>query len=127
MLIAALLFIIFEGKRKQRAIPVIEPLKNQTLAFVRTISGMYYEKQQHKEIAIKQNVLFLDYVRSVLRVPTDHLDEKTLKTIAARSNNDLDTTKTLFTYFKTLNTKTVVTKEELFKLHKLISDFKNKV
>ena len=127
VLIAALLFIIFEGKRKQRAIPVIEPLKNQTLAFVRTISGMYYEKQQHKEIAIKQNVLFLDYVRSVLRVPTDHLDEKTLKTIAARSNNDLDTTKTLFTYFKTLNTKTVVTKEELFKLHKLISDFKNKV
>ncbi len=126
LLIGALLFVIFEGKRKQRSIPVMEPLKNQTLAFTRTISGMYFEKQQHKEIVEKQNLLFLDYIRNELRVPTDSIDDQILKDIAARSNNNIDDTKKLFIYFNELNTKGVVKKEELLELYQLITKFKNK-
>jgi len=125
IIIGTLLFVLFEGKRKQRSIPIITPLKNQTLAFTRTISGMYFEKERHKEIATKQNLLFLDYVRSTLRVPTDHIDTKTLVDISARSDNDLETTTSLFEYFDTLNKKQTITKEELSKLYNLISEFKN--
>ncbi|MDY8137409.1 DUF4350 domain-containing protein [Aquimarina sp. 2201CG5-10] len=125
VLIGVVLFVIFESKRKQRSIPVIAPLKNQTLAFTRTISGMYFEKRKHKEIAVKQNLLFLDYVRNVLRVPTDHLDEKTLMDISARSNNDIEDTKKLFLYFEELNQKIKIEKEELLRLHELITKFKS--
>jgi len=86
---------------------------------------MYFEKERHKEIATKQNLLFLDYVRSTLRVPTDHIDTKTLVDISARSDNDLETTTSLFEYFDTLNKKQTITKEELSKLYNLISEFKN--
>ncbi|GAA4274907.1 DUF4350 domain-containing protein [Aquimarina gracilis] len=127
VLIGVLLFVFFEGKRKQRSIPIITPLKNQTLAFTRTISGMYFEKEKHKEIATKQNLLFLDYVRNTLRVPTDHLDEKTLIDISARSNNDLETTKKLFRYFDELHKKQKIEKEELTRLYELITDFKSRV
>ncbi len=126
VLIGVLLFVLFEGKRKQRSIPVIEPLKNQTLAFTRTISGMYFEKEKHKEIATKQNLLFLDYVRNVLRIPTDHLDEKTLIDISARSNNDIEDTKKLFRYFEELSKKSKIEKEELSKLYELITIFKSR-
>ena len=51
VLIGVLFFVVFEGKRKQRYIPIITPLKNQTLAFTRTIANMYYEKSEHKNIA----------------------------------------------------------------------------
>ena len=44
VLIGALIYIIFEGKRKQRAIPIVPPVKNQTVAFTRTIADMYFEK-----------------------------------------------------------------------------------
>ena len=127
VLIGVVLFVFFEGKRKQRSIPVIEPLKNQTLAFTRTISGMYFEKGKHKEIAIKQNLLFLDYVRNVLRVSTDHLDKKTLIAIAARSNNTIEDTKKLFKYFDELSKKSTIEKEEVKRLYGLIANFKSKV
>ncbi len=127
VIIGVVLFVFFEGKRKQRSIPIITPLKNQTLAFTRTISGMYFEKEKHKEIVTKQNLLFLDYVRNTLRIPTDHLDEKTLIDISARSNNDLETTKKLFRYFDELHKKPKVEKEELMRLHELITEFKSRV
>lgn len=126
LIIGVLLFVVFEGKRKQRSIPIIEPLKNQTLAFTRTISAMYYEKEKHKEIVEKQNLLFLDYVHHDLRIPTNTLDEKTLLDISARSNNDLEDTKKLFKYFEELNRKRIITKEELVRLYDMISEFKNK-
>ncbi|WP_299313527.1 DUF4350 domain-containing protein [uncultured Aquimarina sp.] len=126
LIIGVLLFVIFEGKRKQRSIPIIAPLKNQTLAFTRTISAMYYEKEKHKEIVEKQNLLFLDYVHHDLRIQTNVLDEKTLLDISARSNNDIEDTKILFKYFEELNRKRVLSKEELIRLYNMISEFKNK-
>ncbi|MGB7843203.1 MAG: DUF4350 domain-containing protein, partial [Salinimicrobium sp.] len=41
LIFGSLLFIIFEGKRKQRSIPVTKPLKNQTFHFTRTVAGLY--------------------------------------------------------------------------------------
>ena len=126
LLIGILLFVIFEGKRKQRSIPIIEPLKNQTLAFTRTISGMYFENSKHKEIATKQNILFLEYVRSTLRISTDDINEKTLTDIAARSNNTIEDTKRLFSFFESISKKTNIENVELTRLYELISEFKNK-
>lgn len=126
VLIGVVLFVIFEGKRKQRSIPIIEPLKNQTLSFTKTISGMYFEKGKHKEITTKQNLLFLDYVRNVLRIPTNELDEKTIINIAARSNNSIEDTKILFKYFDELNKKVKIEKEDVLKLYELINTFKSR-
>ncbi len=124
LLLGVLLFVLFEGKRKQRSIPVITPLKNQTLAFTKTISGMYFEKQQHTEIARKLQVQVLDYVREVLRVPTDHMDQQSLQHIASRSMNTIEDTKALFDYMNHITQKTTVSSEELFKLHTIIAEFK---
>jgi len=126
LIIGVVLFVIFEGKRKQRSIPIIEPLKNQTLAFTRTISAMYFEKEKHKEIVEKQNLLFLDYVHHQLRIPTNTLDEKVMLGISARSNNDIEDTKALFKYFEELSRKRVLSKEEVTRLYDMISEFKNK-
>jgi len=124
ILIGTVLFIIFEGRRKQRSIPIITPLKNQTLAFTQTISGMYFEKQKHKEIAKKQYLLFLDYIRQQLRISTQEINEKTLEDIAARSTNSLEKTKTLFKYLEKLNNQQQVSADELLRLNRLIYEFK---
>ena len=126
VLIAAVLLVIFEGKRKQRSIPIIDPLKNQTLAFTRTISGMYFEKEKHKEIAKKQNLLFLEYVRNTLRVPTNNIYEKTIIDIAARSNNTVEDTKELFNFFNELHNTPKIEKEQLIRLYQLIKEFKSR-
>lgn len=43
-LFSLVLFVLYEVKRRQRVIPVIEPLKNKTLEFVSTVGQVYYEQ-----------------------------------------------------------------------------------
>jgi hypothetical protein len=53
-LFGLLLFVLFEIKRRQRIIPVIEPLRNSTLDFVNVVGQVYYEKRDNANIAHKK-------------------------------------------------------------------------
>ena len=64
MLFTAVLFILFMGKRKQRIIPVIEPVRNTTLDFVQTIGRLYFNRHDNKNLAIKKITFFMDYLRN---------------------------------------------------------------
>lgn len=123
-LIGALFYIIFEGKRKQRAIPVVTPLKNQTLAFTRTIADMYFEKGEQKPIIEHKIAHFMDYLRSRFYMSTSKMDEDFYQNLGARSNHTSEEIKKLLTYLKHLEKKTLVTDKELTELNKKIEEFK---
>ncbi|MGB5931164.1 MAG: DUF4350 domain-containing protein, partial [Cyclobacteriaceae bacterium] len=63
-LIIALLivFAIFNAKRRQRIIPVIEPPRNTSLEFTETIGRLYYQRGDHANMARKKIDYFLEYV-----------------------------------------------------------------
>ncbi|SDX58562.1 DUF4350 domain-containing protein [Aequorivita viscosa] len=124
VLFGVLLFIIFEGKRKQRSIPIIKPLTNKTYEYTKTIAGMYLDKNEYHAIAQKQIVLFLEYIRTKLRLPTEHLNDRFYKTVAERSGNTIENTVALFTLIEKINTQNNTTKEELIKLYERIKSFK---
>jgi hypothetical protein len=63
-LFSCLVFIVFEARRKQRAIPIIKPLTNASLEFAGTIGTLYYQRGDHKNIAEKRIHFFYDYVRT---------------------------------------------------------------
>lgn len=123
-LIGVLIYILFEGKRKQRSIPIIKPLKNQTLAFTRTIANMYFEKQEHKNIAAHQIQYFLEYIRIKLHIPTYKLDEQFYADVTARSGKSKESIEKLFTMIDLIHTKNQITQQELEKLNKMIEQFK---
>jgi len=128
ILIGALVYIIFEGKRKQRAIPVVTPLKNQTLAFTRTIADMYFEKGELPLITKHKIDYFLEYIRSKLHVSTQNLDDETfLRNLSLRSNTDLKDVKTLMSMISKLKAKQHVTETELKNLNQKIQAFKANV
>jgi len=128
VLIGALIYIIFEGKRKQRAIPVVTPLKNQTLAFTRTIADMYFEKGELPLITKHKIDYFLEYIRSKLHVSTQNLDDETfLRNLSLRSNTDLKDVKTLMGMISKLKAKQHVTETELKNLNQKIQAFKANV
>ncbi|WP_458627152.1 DUF4350 domain-containing protein [Winogradskyella sp. PC D3.3] len=125
MLIGALIYIIFEGKRKQRAIPIVRPLKNQTVDFTRTIANMYYESGKHKEISHHKVQLFLEYIRNTLHLSTAEINASFINNLAARSNNTVDDTKALFQLIENLNQKNDISHTELERLNTLIEQFKS--
>lgn len=70
-----LLFVIFEAKRKQRAIPVYQPPANTTLDFVSTVGNLYYRTQNHKNLADKKIAHFYRFVREHYRLAPDPVSE----------------------------------------------------
>lgn len=59
-----LLFMIFYAKRKQRPIPIIEPPKNESLKFAKTLGGLYYNKGSHKDIFEKKMKVFKEFIHT---------------------------------------------------------------
>lgn len=125
VLIGALVYIIFEGKRKQRAIPIIKPLKNQTVDFTRTIANMYYENGKHKDIAVHKIQHFLEYIRNTLHLSTAEINSTFIQNLAARSNNSEEDTQALFGFISDLSSRTSISPIELERLNTLIEQFKS--
>ena len=126
-LIGILLFVIFEGKRKQRSIPIITPLKNQTVAFTQTIANMYFEKQEHKNIAEHKISYLLEFVRTKLHIPTTTIDDNFYNYVALRSGNELKEVEKLFKFCDVIHLKNEISSDELIQLNKMIEKFKKTI
>ena len=126
VLIGALIYLIFEGKRKQRAIPVILPLKNQTLAFTRTIADMYYEKREAKPIAEHKIANFLEYIRSRFHLGTIQREKDFYVNLASRSGHSAEEIQRLIAFLEQLRNQVTVTDNELKELNTSIEKFKKR-
>ena len=124
VIIGTLLWVFFEGKRKQRAIPIIKPLPNQTLAFTKTIAGMYFEKGDHKSIATHQINHFMEHIRSEWGIPTATRNSDFIQRLASKTDHPIQETKRLIDYITAIEQRKQITQEELLKLNTLIEAFK---
>lgn len=120
----AVLFIIFEGKRKQRAVPIVTPLKNQTFEYSKTIADLYIEQKKYKSLAEKKMEHFNDHIRRHYRLDTTEINERFFKDLAAKSNNSIDDTKGIFRLFRQILEKTEISNVELQELNQKINSFK---
>lgn len=122
-LIGVLLFMLFNARRKQRPIPVIEPLKNSTVEFTQTIANLYLKEEDHKNLVDKKIAYFLDKVRTKYLLDTSNLNTDFIEKLAAKSGNDLQRTKYLVNTIITLYKRAECSEEELVGLHKMIKNF----
>ena len=122
-LIGVVFFVVFKSKRVQRLIPIVVPLKNQTLAFTRTIANMYYEKSEHKNIATHKITYFLEHIRTKLHLPTSVINESFYNHLTARSGNKKEAIYSLFETIDTIGALKNITKEQLVTLNNKIESF----
>ena len=87
---------------------------------------MYLDESQHHKIAGKQISLFLEYIRTQLRIPTDSINSRFFKSISEKSGNSEEDTMSLFTRIEKIQNQTYTTAEEVVELHTSISAYKNK-
>ena len=125
-ILGLLFFMLFEMKRKQRAIPIIEPLKNSTLEFVDVISHVYFNSNNHKHIAEETIQYFYFYIRRKFNVNTNEINEELYTTVHRLSNIDKDTVRKLFVYCENLKHAPALTQNDLLELNDRINNFKQK-
>ena len=84
-LLTMLVFILFEMKRRQRAIPVVAPLRNSTLDFVQTVGTVYFNQHDNKNIALKKIQFLMDYIRSHFYLSTTNINEEFIESLIKKS------------------------------------------
>lgn len=84
-MLAMLFYVLFEGKRKQRIIPVIPALKNDSVSFVETVGRLYYNKGNHTNLAEKMTMQFLEWVRTHYFLNTNLLNEQFIAQLTIKS------------------------------------------
>lgn len=72
LLFGAFLYVLFTAKRRQRAIPLVPPLQNTTVAFIQTVAKLYYRKKARSNILRKRYSILFEFIRErYLLRPTD--------------------------------------------------------
>jgi hypothetical protein len=69
LLVAGLLWVLSNLRRKQKMIAVLAPNTNSTVSFVQTIAQLYYNKADHANIARKITAHLSDQLRSRYYLP----------------------------------------------------------
>lgn len=122
-LIGLIIFVIFKGKRTQRIIPVVEPLKNSTVEFTQTIGDLYYQHGDYSNIIHKKITYFLEFIRTSYYLETNEFSERFIQKLAVKSSNTVQDTKSLIDLITFLKSKNNHTEKELIALNKQIEHF----
>ncbi len=123
MVIGVLLFVCVAAKRKQKSIPIVEPLTNKSREFTDTVAGMYLEQKNHKAIAEKKIALFLEHLRVHLRVDTQKIDNTFIEILAQKAGKTSSETRELFQYIAQIQEQKSIDKPQLKALSKKIDAF----
>ena len=123
LLILMLIIYLFESKRKQRIIPVIQPLKNASVDFVKTIGRLYFQRHDNKNLAQKITVHFQDHVRSRYGIRASLNDPEFEKRLAWKTGYDANAIKNLLYQMNMLQDEPSITDEGLLELNRKLEHF----
>ena len=123
LLAGLVLFIIFNAKRKQRIVPIVEPLKNKSVEFVKSIGNLYLQEGDFHDMMAKKAQYFLNRVRMDLLIDTKNLDEKFIHLLHLKTGKSIEKINEATVLIKKgQDPYATVMKEDLIKMNKLLDE-----
>ncbi|QFG52352.1 hypothetical protein [Chryseobacterium sp.] len=120
-LASLLMFVVFNVKRRQRIIPIIQPLPNKSVEFVRSIGNLYLQEGDFHDMMAKKAQYFLHRVRTELLLDTRIPDENFAAKLSLKTGTDInDVEKALVLIGKAQDPYAQVTKEDLMIMNTLL-------
>ncbi|MGE5943035.1 MAG: DUF4350 domain-containing protein, partial [Flavobacteriales bacterium] len=125
-LVFTILFMIFNAKRRQRIIKIIKPLQNTTVAFVKTVSNLYFDIQDHKNLIHKKITYFLEKIRTDYNLDTSVLNDEFITKLASKTGKKKEDVKRIIDYINWLKSRKEYAEGHLLTLNKHIEIFYSK-
>ncbi len=126
LLIGALLYVLFKGKRMQNIIPAAESKENTSMRYINTLSSLYMQESKHNKLIQLKERTFLNFIAEKYYISTIKVDIKYIEKVAQKSQVPKDDLIEIFNLFKNLNRVESVSDESLILLHKKIETFYKK-
>ncbi|MBS1531258.1 MAG: hypothetical protein JSU01_13210 [Bacteroidetes bacterium] len=124
-LFGLVIFILYEMKRRQRIIPVIEPLKNTSVDFANVVGQVYYEQRNNANLAQKKILYFMEYLRTNYYLKTNTLDQDFMDRLAQKTGIERSFAEEIVMHMLYIKGQRV-SDAELIKLNQLIEQFYRK-
>ncbi len=123
LLVTTGIFVFFTIKRRQRIIPIIKPFENKTLEFVETISSVYFNSKNHKDIALKkhQHLKYFLFNKYFIKLPENK--DVDYNIIAEKTGVHIDIVKKVLQTYTKINKLEKISQQELNNFNNSIEDF----
>lgn len=125
-LISLVIYMIFEGKRKQRRIPVIKPLRNTSLQFIETVARLYYRNRNHNDLARKKVIYFRELLREKYYIRHIEEGDELTAHIAYKTGLPEEQVSKLLTLLNKTLGSSHTSADELLQLNQEIENFNRK-
>ena len=104
-------------------IPVLKKPRNDSLDFVETIGRLYYDRKDHKDLAMKMTSYFLDDVRNRFKLSTAVLDDAFTESLQMKSGYPADKLDALMETMRFVTMEPDISEETLYRYHKQLENF----
>ena len=96
LLLAAVLFMVFTARRRQRVMPIVERPANRNLEFVRLLGTIYYRRHDNHDLFMKKYTYFREELRRKQLIDLDNMqvevNARTLAQLMGVEEKDLNDT-----------------------------------
>lgn len=121
--IGLLIFIFFQAKRKQRIIPIVKPLENKSVEFVKSIGNLYLQEGDFHNMMAKKAQYFLHKIRLDFYLDTKNLDAEFAKKLQLKTGKPLmKVEEAIVLINKAQDPYASVVKEDLIKMNKILDE-----
>ena len=90
MLCAALIFMFFSARHRQRVIPVVAKPVNRNLEFVKLLGPIYYRRHDNHDLFLKKYTYFKEELRrkQMIDLEDERMREGNARMLAQRTNTE---------------------------------------
>ena len=126
LLLMLLLFILFGIKRKQRAMEQVKQNSNSSVAFTETVSRLYLQKHDNKNIAEKMITYFYEYIRNNYYLQVHPGSRDFISSLSRKSGMPEEKTSVIFEAIIKAGESEVIDDRQLLTLNREIQQFYKK-
>lgn len=124
VLLIAVLYFLVNAKRKQRAIPVIQPPENSSLEFAGTLANLYLNNSNHQAILLKRYLFWTDFLRERYYLSTESIEsENAADIISQKTAAEKSCVKEIINSYQFALNNEYIPSEKLIKFNKLLEKF----
>ena len=117
------LVYLFDSKRKQRLVPEIEPLQNNSLEFVKTIGRLYYQRRDNRNLLGKMVNHFQDHIRTQYNLHGSTGEEGFVERLAYKTGVRIEFLRELLWEMHRLMAEAVVSDHEILAFDQKMEEF----
>lgn len=123
LLISLLLYLVVESKRRQRVIPIVKPLENRSLEFVKTVGGLYFKQRNNADLARKKSIFFKEFLRERYFITNVSATKNCIELVSVKSGVDADLIKQILKAADYYESSQVTTEGGLIEFNRKIELF----